>query len=352
MMQSLSLFSPLFLVPVIGLDYNGAIIAVLKECLTMTTLRQLGQSQLFLSPLGLGTWQFSNSNIWQKVNQELVDNILDYCLNHGINWIDTAQIYGESESLIGQSLATLITGKKLEHFPHIATKWWPLMKTAKTIGPTIEQQLERLRIPTIDLYQIHQPFSLSTLEKQIKALADQLHKGNIKNIGVSNFSARQMIKADKLLQEYDLRLVSNQVKYNLLDRRIENNGILDVAKERGIAIIAYSPLQQGVLSGRFHQSPETSDNVGLYRKVFSGINKRNIQKTKPLIDTLTSIGQNYDKTPAQVALNWLIHAHGETVFAIPGASKLTQAQSNLEAQNFKLTQVEIDCLSKVSLEVI
>lgn len=83
------------------------------------------------------------------------------------------------------------------------------MKTAKTIGPTIVQQLERLRIPTIDLYQIHQPFSLSTLEKQIKALADQLHKGNIRNIEVSNFSAKQMIKADKLLQEYDLRLVSN-----------------------------------------------------------------------------------------------------------------------------------------------
>ena len=321
----------------------------------MAKLRRLGQSDLYLSPLGLGTWQFGNDTriIWNKVDGHLIRDILDYSLNHGINWLDTAEIYGRgtSESFLGQEITNLIKEKRIHEAPALATKWFPLLRSARTIDGAVSQQLKRLRTASIDLYQIHQPTSISSLHEQIKVLADLLHQHKIKNIGVSNFTAKQMIKADELLKDYGLRLVSNQVKYNLLDRHIERKGVLDAAKERGISLIAYSPLRQGYLTGRFHNNPDLINQVGLPRKLWSRMSKRNIEETRPLIELLRKIGQNYEKTPAQVALNWLIHAHGDTVLAIPGASKLSQAQSNVQAQDFCLSQTEIDQLDSLSRQV-
>lgn len=318
----------------------------------MSKLRRLGQSDLYWSPLGLGTWQFGDTRgiFWNQVDQDEIDAILVHSLNNGINWIDTAQVYGQSEKLLGDSLENLLEQGRIDSQPYLATKWFPLLRRASTIVPSLNQQLERLRRSSVDLYQIHQPTSVSSLQKQIDSFAELFHQHKIKHIGVSNFSAKQMIEADQLLQGYGLRLASNQVHYNLLNRKVESNGILEAAKERGLSLIAYSPLQQGLLTGRFHDSPEQVSQVGLTRR-FSGINKRTIERTQPLIAALRDIGRHYDKTPAQVALNWLIYANGETVFAIPGATKVSQAKSNVQAQQFQLSQKEIDLLSRVSQEL-
>ena len=320
----------------------------------MNIKRRLGQSDIMLSPLGVGTWQFSNKGgTWNTVTDKTVYEILKYSLTNGMNWIDTAEIYGNgiSEMLIGQALKQLKTENALTDIPYIADKWFPLLRTADAITKTINQRLDCLQTPVIDLYQIHQPTSLSSLKEQIRHMAELADKGIIKNVGISNFTAQGMRKADKLLREHGLRLASNQVKYNLLHRKPEKNGVIETAKELGISIIAYSPLQQGMLTGRFHTDPAATDNISLLRRFHSGIIRKNIERTRPLIDTLNKLGEKYQKTPAQISLNWLIHSQGELVFAIPGATKLEQAQSNIKAQSFRLSQEDIELLNKVSASI-
>lgn len=254
----------------------------------MNIKRRLGQSDIMLSPLGVGTWQFSNKGgTWNTVTGKTVYEILKYSLTNGMNWIDTAEIYGNgiSETLIGQALKQLETEKALTDIPYIADKWFPLLRTADTITKTINQRLDCLQKPVIDLYQLHQPTSLSSLKEQIRHMAELADKGIIKNVGISNFTAQGMRKADKLLREHGLRLASNQVKYNLLHRKPEKNGVIETAKELGISIIAYSPLQQGMLTGRFHTDPAATDNISLLRRFHSGISRKNIERTRPLIDT-------------------------------------------------------------------
>lgn len=171
---------------------------------------------------------------------------------------------------------------------------------------------------TIHLYQIHKPYSFSSIQSEMQAMAKLVKQGKIQNVGVSNFSAKQMREADRVLREYGLRLVSNQVKYSLLDCRIEQNGILDTAKELGVAIIAYSPLEQGILTGKFHKNPSLVSGV---RKRLTAFRESRLQSSKPLIDVLEHVAQKHNVTPTQIVLNWMIHANGKTVFAIPGAMK-------------------------------
>ncbi|MGT2749534.1 aldo/keto reductase [Streptococcus orisasini] len=318
----------------------------------MENLRPLGHSNLLLSPIGLGTWQFSNQgkNWWRSVSSHLVYDIIKASLQGGINWLDTAEYYGHgnSEKFIGNTLKLLEKKDSLTETIYIADKWFPLLRSAKTIAQTFSDRLSNLQRPFIDLYQIHHPTSISSLKKQAEALANLQEKGLIKAIGVSNFSAHQMAKTDDLLKSFGLRLASNQVKYNLLHRKPERNGVLDVAKERGISLIAYSLLQQGVLTGRFHAEPDSIKKLSILRRLNSGLSSRNLKKTQPLINLLQKLADKYNKTPAQISLNWLIHAHGSTVFAIPGASTLKQAKSNLEAQNFRLIEADLQKLSEIS----
>ena len=298
----------------------------------MLPLRRLGQSELFVSAIGLGTWQFSKQNgfagkYWEFLSDEEILNIVKASLEGGINWIDTAELYGkgESEKAIARALKTL--GKKPGEVI-IATKWWPLFRTASHLENSIGIRLDALGGFPIDLYQIHQPYSLSNMTDEMRSMGRLVKQGKVRYAGVSNFSAKQMERAYNELAQYGIKLISNQVHYNLLNRKIESNGILRKAKELGISIIAYSPLAQGVLTGKFHDQPELLEKIGM-RKYRSFFKKGNLQKSKPLIDTLKSIGLKYNATPGQVALNWLVTYSGETVVAIPGASRITQAQGNL-----------------------
>ncbi len=144
-------------------------------------------------------------------------------------------------------------------------------------------------------------------------------QGKTKNVGVSNFSA---CAKRTILREHGLNLASNQVKYSLLDRRNEQNGILDTAKELGVAIIAYSPLEQGVLSGKFHRNPTLVKSISGPRKWGASFRASGMKKSKPLIDVLEQLALKYDASPTQIALNWVILANEKMVFAIPGASKV------------------------------
>ncbi|MHB1681759.1 MAG: aldo/keto reductase [Bacilli bacterium] len=313
--------------------------------------RRLGRSELFLSALGLGCWQFSQGSgfigrYWPALSETDIREIVAVSLAGGVNWFDTAEAYGrgQSERALARALNSL--GRSSGSVV-VATKWWPVARTADSLTRTIGQRAGCLEPYPIDLYQIHQPYSLSSISKQMRAMAGLVKEGRIRYAGVSNFSATQMREAHDVLQQFGVPLVSNQVKYSLLDRRIESNGILDAAKELGIGIIAYSPLEQGILSGRFHNHEAISGPRRLQRQFRAS----QLQRSFPLIEQLRLTADRHGKTISQVALNWLVNRHGEAVFAIPGASNIGQAKSNTETLTFSLDPEEVERIDRVSQKI-
>ena len=307
-------------------------------------LRTLGNSDIQITPIGLGTWQFSKrknlpGKFWPSLSEEESHTIVHTSYNEGINWFDTAELYGGGESERTLARALQSAGIK-DSDVVIATKWSPFFRFARTIRTTIDDRQKALDGYTISLHQIHNPMSFASIQNQMKAMADLVSQDKIKYVGVSNFSAEQMRKAYHELKKYGCTLVSNQVHYNLLQRNIENNGILDTAKELGISIIAYSPLAQGILTGKYHDNPESIKSKKGFRKRMGAFKQSGLEKTRPLVEKLQEIAQNHEATPAQVSLSWLINFHGHHVFAIPGASNARQAESNAKAMRLELSYDE------------
>ncbi len=315
------------------------------------TLRPLGRSEMRITPIGLGCWQFSKQKnlagkFWPVLQDDLIGKVVSLSLEGGINWFDTAEVYGNGASELALSKALLAAGKKPGDIL-IATKWWPMFRFASNIPKTIEARLKALSPFPIDLYQVHQPWGFSNEISEMDAMADLIDRKFIKNIGVSNFSALKMKNAWETLDKRRMPLASNQVLYNLLDRRIESNGVMDTAKKLGISIIAYSPLAQGLVTGKFHDQPELLKNIG-FRKYSSQFKPKGLEKSLPVIILVKELAQKYNVTPAQVALNWLIHFHGETVVAIPGATKEIHAKENIGAMSFRMSDEDMSRLDKVS----
>lgn len=318
--------------------------------------RSLGTTDLQITPIGLGCWQFSGGKglvgrFWKALDRENVREIVACTLKEGINWFDTAEVYGwgNSERMLSSVLETLEVkpGKVI-----IATKWWPVFRRAGTIRDTFQTRSAALGNYPVDLYQIHNPFSLSSIKAQMNAMADLAADRKFRAVGVSNFSAKAMEKSARILESRGLVLASNQVRYSLLDRRIEENGVLALAQEKKITIIAYSPLEQGILTGKFHDNPELIKSRPGPRKYMKWFKPRGLEAARPLIETLKNIGERVNAAPEQVALNWLVNRHGKTVVAIPGASKPRHAQSNARALAFQLSPEEMDRIDQASREAI
>lgn len=314
-------------------------------------LRPLGKSELLLSPIGLGAWQFSGSKgiisqFWSPLTEKDAQEIIHMTLSGGINWIDTAEAYGNgvSEQVLSHSLQNIGEHEKLPNI-YIADKWWPLGRRASSITQSISLRRSYLGDRVIDLYQIHHPTSISTIKSQMHEMVKLVKSKDIRYVGVSNFTAKQMRKAHRFLKEEGINLVSNQVRYNLFDRSIEKNGIMETAKELNVSVIAYSPLHQGLLTGKFHENPALLNSLFWIRKLQYSLTTKTLQQTKPLIELLSLIGKRYNRTAGQVALNWLIHAHGGTVFAIPGASRLHHVQENIDTMSFCISSDEIQLLN-------
>jgi aryl-alcohol dehydrogenase-like predicted oxidoreductase len=304
-----------------------------------------------ITPIGLGCWQFSkrgnlSGRFWPSLEDDLIRDIVRVSLEGGINWFDTAEAYGRgtSEMMLSQSLTAL--GKKPGDVI-IATKWWPLFRTASNIAKTIDERLACLNPFPIDLHQVHQPYGFSSEIKEMEAMAKLVQVKKIGHVGVSNFSARKMRSAWDTLPRSGIDLVSNQVPYSLLNRTIETNGVLDTAKELGMTVIAYSPLAQGLVTGKFHDNPGLLKNIG-FRKYSSLFKPKGLKKSRPVIELVKKLAPKYEATPSQIALNWLIHSHGETVVAIPGSTKVKQAEENARAMTFTLSPEDRQLLDQVS----
>jgi aryl-alcohol dehydrogenase-like predicted oxidoreductase len=312
----------------------------------------LGGSGLSVTPIGLGCWQFAGGTgfskmFWSPVEQKTVTEIVRVSLAGGVNWFDTAEAYGRgaSERALAAALSSLqvAPGGVI-----VADKWLPFGRTARSIAKTFPARVLALRPYPIDLHQVHMPVSLSSIEKQMEVMAGLLDEKKIKAVGVSNFSAAQMETAHRALEKRGHRLASNQVRYHLLERSIETNGVLKLAEELGIAIIAYSPLAQGLLSGRFHRRPELMDKVGWARRRTSRINRGGLERTRPLIEELERAGAERGVGAAEIALAWLVGRNPGRVAVIPGATRPEHARLNVRALSVELSAEEIGRIDEIS----
>lgn len=311
--------------------------------------RTLGKTDIKITPIGLGMMEFSGGGglmgfAFPVITQEEKNATVRAALDGGINWFDSAELYGNGVSEASLAAALKAAGKSDQEVV-VATKWWPLFRTAGNISRTIQNRARFLDGYTISLYMVHQPMSFSTPEAEMDAMADLVEAGKIRSVGVSNFSADRMRRASQALQKRGLPLAVNQVRYSLLDRSIEKNGVLDTAKELGITIIAYTPLASGVLTGKYHKNPELMQKKSFFwRTRLQG----SIDKSRTLVMALDEIGAKYNATPAQVALNWVIHSQGETIVTIPGATKVRQAEESAGAMKFRLSDDEMTRLDELS----
>ena len=318
----------------------------------MAELRALGRSPLVISPVGLGCWQFSEGqglggSYWPALSQETANAIVATSLAGGITWFDTAELYGggRSESVLARALTA--AGKRNGDVV-IATKWLPWFRTAASIRSTIGERCGRLAPFGIDLYQVHQPVALASTAAQMNAMADLVEAGRVRTVGVSNFSARRMRVAHAALAARGVPLVANQVRYSLLDRRIERNGVLDAAEELGVTIIAYSPLAQGVLSGKYHREPGLIRARPGPRKWMPAFRRRGLEKSRPLVDALGEVAAGHGVTASAVAMSWLLRSRGDAVVVIPGATSVAQATENVRALDVRLSDDEFRRLEELS----
>jgi aryl-alcohol dehydrogenase-like predicted oxidoreductase len=319
------------------------------ETNTKIQLRHLGKTDIMVTPVGLGVMEFAGGKgligrMFPVIPQEEKNAIITAALDGGINWFDTAEMYGAGVS--ERSLATALKAAgKSDKDVIVATKWFPLFRTARNIPHSIEDRLRFLDGFSIANYMVHQPISFSSPEAEMNAMADLVEAGKIRSVGVSNFNPTRMRRAYAALAKRGLPLAVNQVRYSLLSREIETNGVLETARELGVTITAYTPLARGLLSGKYHKNPDLLSRMSGWRKASM---QRNLERCRPLINAMDEIATKYEATIAQVALNWLINFNGEIVVTIPGATKVHQAEESAGAMKFRLSDDEMTRLDDVS----
>ena len=312
-------------------------------------LRHLGKTDILVTPVGLGVMEMAGGGgligrMFPVIPQEEKNAIIKAALDGGINWFDTAEMYGAGVSERSLAIGLKAAGKT-DKDVIVATKWQPFLRTAGNIPVSIADRLRFLDGFSIANYMVHQPYSFSSPEAEMNAMADLVEAGKIRSVGVSNFNPARMRRAHAALAKRGLPLAVNQMRYSLLSREIESNGVLETARELGMTITAYTPLARGLLSGKYHQNPELLSRLTGFRK--TGM-QRNLEKTRPLINAMAEMAGKYVVTIAQVALNWVINFNGETVVTIPGATKVRQAEEAAGAMKFQLTRDELARLDEVS----
>lgn len=301
----------------------------------------LGATAIQISPMGIGTWAWGDTWFWQYGKGGYSDADLDAAyqasLAHGITFFDTAEMYGRgrSERLLGQF------ARKAGWPVVITTKFFPLpWRVSKgQLAGALRHSLDRLGLESVDLYQMHWPFPPVPIDTWMDAMADAVQAGLIRAVGVSNYNVEQTRRAYDALARRGVPLASNQVDYSLLQRMPETNGLLALCKQLNVTLIAYSPLAQGLLTGKYTPA---NPPPGLRGRRYGGT----LAKIQPLTGLLREIGQAHGgKTPAQVALSWTI---SKGTVPIPGAKNARQAIDNAGALGWRLADAEVAALDAAS----
>jgi aryl-alcohol dehydrogenase-like predicted oxidoreductase len=284
--------------------------------------RTLGAGGAAVSALGVGT------NRWrQGTNDGAVFETYQALLDSGVDFIDTAEVYGfgKSERLIGDCIRK--DGRPVK----VASKFAPFIAriSPRQLMGALDASLARLGLPRLDLYYVHFPFPLTELSTFAEGLAEAVKSGKARQVGVSNFSADQMRRIADILARSNIELAANEVSYSLMNRKAERNGVLDACKDLGVALVAYFPLASGRLAAASADGDGKPDRAAVLRR------------------TLAEVAQAHQASVGQVALNWLL-ARDPHVIPIPGASKAAHAKDNAEALRWRLTDDEFAAIDAAS----
>jgi aryl-alcohol dehydrogenase-like predicted oxidoreductase len=307
----------------------------------------LAGSEVGIPPMGVGTWAWGDKSTWgmggydSDLTMDSIRVAWDASIDAGVVLFDTAEVYGkgESERIIGKLLADdpERAGKVL-----IATKFmpspWKLQVTSALLA-SLRASIDRLGVEAVDLYQIHGPISLRSHGAMADALAAAHSEGLLKAIGVSNYSAKETRAIDAALRERGVRLATNQIEYSLLRRKPEDDGLIDCCRELGVVPLAYSPIGQGRLTGKYSAANPPPGN-----RSFSN---HPMEQVDRVVAELRRIGDAHDgRTPSQVALSWLI---AKGAVPIPGAKNRRQAEENAGALGWAMDEGELAALDAVAL---
>ena len=308
---------------------------------TAPQLRPLGNSDLNLTPIGFGAWAIGGGNwefAWGPQDDNDSVNAIHRALDLGVNWVDTAAIYGlgHSEEVVAKAL------KGTSHKPYVFTKcsmrWDDDRKIYRSLkGNSLEEELNsslrRLNIETIDLYQIHWPNPEEEIEEGWSVLAKFKEQGKIRHIGVSNFNVDQMKRAQKIAA-----ITSLQPPYSMLRRAIEQE-ILPFAAANNIGVINYSPMLSGMLTGKMTRDRVAALPQDDWRRRAPEFNEPRLTRNLRLVELLREIGSSHNVEPGVVAVAWTLH-HPAITAAIVGGRSPQQVEGIAPALHFRLSPDE------------
>jgi aryl-alcohol dehydrogenase-like predicted oxidoreductase len=318
--------------------------------ITAMETRQLGVSDLQITPVGLGTWALGGPNWefgWGAQDDAESIATVHRALDLGMNWIDTAAVYGlgRSEEVIGRAL------QGIAQRPYIFTKcslvWDEQRKVSNSLKKAsvkreAEASLRRLQVETIDLYQIHWPNPDNEIEEGWQALAELQREGKVRYLGVSNFSVAQIKRVKKIAP-----IVSLQPPYSLLDREIESE-VLPFTHRNHIGVIAYSPMASGLLTGKMTRERVAALPKDDWRKRNEWFTEPHLSRNLYLVETLREIGARHGRMAGEVAIAWTLR-RPEVTGAIVGARRPEQLDSVIGAGVFRLTPEEIAEIDAVKM---
>ncbi len=304
--------------------------------------RQLGNSDLHITPLGIGAWAMGgggwNGSMGPQYHADSIPAI-HAALDHGLNWIDTAALYGlgHSEEIVGQA----IRGRTPR--PYVFTKCERVWDTSGTIGPSLktdsirrecESSLRRLHTDVIDLYQIHWPEPDEDIEEGWSELARLQQSGKVRFIGVSNFSVPQMKRAQAIAP-----ITSLQPPYSVVTRAIEKE-ILPFAAQNDIGVIVYSPMSAGLLTGAMTRERVANFASEDWRRNLPNFREPLLSRNLKLVELLRTIGGRHGRSPGEVAIAWTL-SHRAVTAAIVGFRNVRQVSGIIGAADFRLLPSEM-----------
>jgi aryl-alcohol dehydrogenase-like predicted oxidoreductase len=304
--------------------------------------RQLGNSDLRITPLGIGAWAMGGAGwafSWGPQDDEESIAAIHAALDRGINWIDTAAVYGlgHSEEVVGRAV------KGRSRRPYVFTKCeriWneegQIQKSLKreSIRRECENSLRRLQMETIDLYQIHWPEPDEDIEEGWATLAELQKEGKVRWIGVSNFNASQLARPQRIAP-----ITSLQPPYSIIQPEIEDE-ILPFCKQNNIGVIVYSPMKSGMLTGAMTRERIQNMHADDFRKRTPNFQEPLLTRNLNLAELLREIGQRHGRSPGEVAIAWTLR-RPEVTAAIVGMRSPKQVEGVVGAADFRLSQEEI-----------
>jgi aryl-alcohol dehydrogenase-like predicted oxidoreductase len=304
--------------------------------------RTLGNSDLHLTAVGFGAWAIGGGNwefAWGAQDDKESVTTIERALERGINWIDTAAIYGlgHSEEVVARALKN--TPKKPYVFTKCSMRWHAdrsIYRSLKreSLREEVENSLRRLSVDVIDLYQIHWPNPEAEIEEGWEALARLKDEGKVRHIGVSNFNVAQMKRALKIAP-----ITSLQPPYSLINRNVEAE-ILPFCKENNIGVINYSPMASGLLTGKMTSQRIKALPADDWRSRAAQFQEPKLSHNLKLVEILRAIGDKHNVEPGVVAVAWTLR-HPAITAAIVGARRPDQVDGTLAAASFRLAPEEI-----------